>query len=391
MLISDVVKLLVSRPRPPVEHLQAVTGSSFPSGHATQASAFWFSLVLGAARAAARRAMLTGARRCGRGACSSWRSRLSRVYLGVHYPARRDRRRPARDRLGGVRRALRAGDAVSGTIEVAHGSGRVQHLDHRLMRRSVAVALAGAGPHAGRDHAGRELLPTVASHRGALAAVRGPAGAKGRRARPHRDRDRGGGGERARQAARAPAPSLPALAADAHPHAALDVVSLRSQRRRVRVRHRRLRRAAGHSRRCSSRWPAPSPTRACTPAFTTRATSRPAPRSGSAPAFSPRACAWVANDERSERSAMSARATGRALGAGRSRRAHLSALVAASGSGRRGGAGRDPRSAGHGLRASWPGCRRSPGSTRRSPAWSATRCSGPRGCWCSAPTPRSRR
>ena len=45
MLISDWVKLLVSRPRPPVEHLQAVTGSSFPSGHATQASAFWFSLV----------------------------------------------------------------------------------------------------------------------------------------------------------------------------------------------------------------------------------------------------------------------------------------------------------------------------------------------------------
>jgi PAP2 superfamily len=46
MLISDLVKLLVSRPRPPVEHLQAVTGSSFPSGHATQASAFWFSLVM---------------------------------------------------------------------------------------------------------------------------------------------------------------------------------------------------------------------------------------------------------------------------------------------------------------------------------------------------------
>ena len=45
MLISNWVKLLVSRPRPPVEHLQAVTGSSFPSGHATQASAFWFSLV----------------------------------------------------------------------------------------------------------------------------------------------------------------------------------------------------------------------------------------------------------------------------------------------------------------------------------------------------------
>ena len=58
MLISDLVKLLVSRPRPPVEHLQAVTGSSFPSGHATQASAFWFSLVL-ALRAAGASPTLT--------------------------------------------------------------------------------------------------------------------------------------------------------------------------------------------------------------------------------------------------------------------------------------------------------------------------------------------
>ena len=46
MLISDLIKLLVSRPRPPVEHLQTVSGSSFPSGHSTQASAFWFSLVI---------------------------------------------------------------------------------------------------------------------------------------------------------------------------------------------------------------------------------------------------------------------------------------------------------------------------------------------------------
>ena len=57
MLISTTVKLLVSRPRPAVEHLQAVTGSSFPSGHSTQASAYWFSLVF-AMRAAG------GPRRC---------------------------------------------------------------------------------------------------------------------------------------------------------------------------------------------------------------------------------------------------------------------------------------------------------------------------------------
>jgi undecaprenyl-diphosphatase len=62
-----------------------VTGSSFPSGHATQASAFWFALVLvspsvGASRAvtglAAALALLLVAAVA-----------ASRVYLGVHYPA----------------------------------------------------------------------------------------------------------------------------------------------------------------------------------------------------------------------------------------------------------------------------------------------------------------
>lgn len=85
MLISDWVKLLVSRPRPPVEHLQAVTGSSFPSGHTTQASAFWFSLVFampaaGASpkltRVAAILALLI-----------VLAVAASRVYLGVHYPS----------------------------------------------------------------------------------------------------------------------------------------------------------------------------------------------------------------------------------------------------------------------------------------------------------------
>jgi membrane-associated phospholipid phosphatase len=85
MLISTWVKLLVSRPRPPVEHLQAVTGLSFPSGHATQASAFWFSLVLtlpaaqapsNATRVAAGLALLI-----------VLAVAASRVYLGVHYPS----------------------------------------------------------------------------------------------------------------------------------------------------------------------------------------------------------------------------------------------------------------------------------------------------------------
>jgi undecaprenyl-diphosphatase len=84
MLLSDVVKLLVSRPRPPVEHLQTVTGSSFPSGHATQASAFWFSLVL--ALAAAGVAPLITRVAAGLALVLVLAVALSRVYLSVHYP-----------------------------------------------------------------------------------------------------------------------------------------------------------------------------------------------------------------------------------------------------------------------------------------------------------------
>jgi len=85
MLISDLVKLLTARARPAVEHLQAVTGSSFPSGHTTQAAAFWLSLALALGR-------VTASRRAARLAVVAallitlvvgW----SRVYLGVHYPS----------------------------------------------------------------------------------------------------------------------------------------------------------------------------------------------------------------------------------------------------------------------------------------------------------------
>ncbi len=57
-LMADLIKLLVARPRPPVEHLQAVGGYSFPSGHATQAAAFWVSLLL------ALRPLVSRRRRC---------------------------------------------------------------------------------------------------------------------------------------------------------------------------------------------------------------------------------------------------------------------------------------------------------------------------------------
>jgi membrane-associated phospholipid phosphatase len=83
MLISNWVKLLVSRARPPGERLQAVTGSSFPSGHATQASAFWFSLIFAmpAAGASPKLTRVSG----GLALLIVLAVAASRVYLGVHY------------------------------------------------------------------------------------------------------------------------------------------------------------------------------------------------------------------------------------------------------------------------------------------------------------------
>lgn len=85
MLLANVVKLLVSRPRPPVQRLQAVTGSSFPSGHATQASAFWFSLVLVLQAAPVAPWLVRVARALAVMLVAA--VAVSRVYLGVHYPS----------------------------------------------------------------------------------------------------------------------------------------------------------------------------------------------------------------------------------------------------------------------------------------------------------------
>jgi undecaprenyl-diphosphatase len=85
VVIADVTKGLVSRPRPPVEHLQKVSSSSFPSTHATQASAFWISAVLALRAARMRPRLVAGAALAATVVvlAVAW----SRVYLGVHYPS----------------------------------------------------------------------------------------------------------------------------------------------------------------------------------------------------------------------------------------------------------------------------------------------------------------
>lgn len=81
--LQNVIKALVNRPRPSVTHLEHVSSSSFPSGHATQSTAFLVALLslVYAATTGPRRAVATLVATvlvCAVGA--------SRVYLGVHYP-----------------------------------------------------------------------------------------------------------------------------------------------------------------------------------------------------------------------------------------------------------------------------------------------------------------
>lgn len=85
IVISTTVKALLDRPRPPVQHLQAVGGASFPSGHATQSSAFYFSLLLMVL--ATRPRPLLSAAAIGGAVLLVLAVAASRVYLGVHYPS----------------------------------------------------------------------------------------------------------------------------------------------------------------------------------------------------------------------------------------------------------------------------------------------------------------
>ena len=81
--LPSVVKLIVARPRPTIEHLSHLTSLSFPSEHTTQAAAIYLTIAILLSRDLNR----------------GWRELVvvlavlialavawSRVYLGVHYP-----------------------------------------------------------------------------------------------------------------------------------------------------------------------------------------------------------------------------------------------------------------------------------------------------------------
>jgi undecaprenyl-diphosphatase len=83
--ISTIDKLLVGRLRPPVRHLETVTGASFPSGHATQATAFYLAVLIALVAGKKPRALVTAAAITT--AALVVGIAISRVYLGVHYPS----------------------------------------------------------------------------------------------------------------------------------------------------------------------------------------------------------------------------------------------------------------------------------------------------------------
>jgi undecaprenyl-diphosphatase len=85
VVISNLDKLLVGRARPPVHHLEHVVSTSFPSGHATQASAFYVALLLVVLAGGRGRAVVLAASICA--AALILGIAISRVYLGLHYPS----------------------------------------------------------------------------------------------------------------------------------------------------------------------------------------------------------------------------------------------------------------------------------------------------------------
>jgi membrane-associated phospholipid phosphatase len=82
-VILNVDKLIVGRPRPPVEHLEEASGGSFPSGHATISAAFYLALLIVFVSRSPR--VTTKAAATAAAATLILAVAISRVYSGVHY------------------------------------------------------------------------------------------------------------------------------------------------------------------------------------------------------------------------------------------------------------------------------------------------------------------
>ena len=82
-LLPIVVKLIVARPRPTIEHLAQLTSLSFPSEHTTQASAIYLTIAILLSKDVSRpwRELAIGL-----AVLIALAVAWSRVYLGVHYP-----------------------------------------------------------------------------------------------------------------------------------------------------------------------------------------------------------------------------------------------------------------------------------------------------------------
>jgi membrane-associated phospholipid phosphatase len=82
-LLPFVVKLIVARPRPTIEHLSHLSSLSFPSEHTTQAAAIYLTIAIMLSQRLARGWRETAV---SFGVLIALAVAWSRVYLGVHYP-----------------------------------------------------------------------------------------------------------------------------------------------------------------------------------------------------------------------------------------------------------------------------------------------------------------
>jgi len=85
LVLYNVDKLLVARPRPVGHRLEMISSASFPSGHATQVTAFYVSLLLACWPLISRRVVRVTLAAVAMLLVAAIAA--SRVYLGVHYPS----------------------------------------------------------------------------------------------------------------------------------------------------------------------------------------------------------------------------------------------------------------------------------------------------------------